>query len=136
MQNIKVSRYRNPGAAGWAGYMEPADKSWIGFIGLDGRPLFFLNRDPASGAIIGDDPAKHEADIAAHAAEGGLRTGMRVEPGGIVAAWVEPGEPMFPLGVDGTGGVGISVEGQQWADEAERRLAFVRDRDGGGPTAG
>jgi hypothetical protein len=51
MQKIKVTRYSDPLAVGWAGYIEPEDGSWIAFIGLDGRPVFFLNRDPA-GAVL------------------------------------------------------------------------------------
>lgn len=107
MQNIKVTRYVNPKATGWAGYIEPDDLSWIAFVGLDGRPVFFLNRDPATGAILGDDPAEHAKDIAgaARVAEaGGGRTGMTmaVEAGpewsvGAVAV-------VGPLGVSGNGG--------------------------------
>jgi len=50
MQSIKVTRYDNPKALGWVGYIEPADASWIAFIDLEGRPVFFLTRD-ASGAV-------------------------------------------------------------------------------------
>lgn len=64
MQSIKVTRYADPAATHWAGYIEPADKGWIAYIDLDGRPLFFLNRDPETGAVLSDDPEKHEAEIA------------------------------------------------------------------------
>ncbi len=64
MQNIIVTRYPSPKATGWAGYIEPADKGWIAFIGLDGKPVFFLNRDPATGAVLPDDPAEAEAQLA------------------------------------------------------------------------
>lgn len=50
MQNIKVGRYSDPKALGWVGWIEPEDLSWIAFIGLNGRPVFFLNRDPRTGA--------------------------------------------------------------------------------------
>ena len=64
MQNIHVSRYEQPKQVGWAGYLEPADRAWIAFIGLDGKPTFFLNRDPATGAVLPDDPAERETALA------------------------------------------------------------------------
>ncbi len=51
MQSINVRRYSNPKAVGWAGWIEPEDRSWIAFIDLEGRPLFFLNRDPKTGEV-------------------------------------------------------------------------------------
>jgi len=45
MQNIQIKRYANPRAVGYAGYLEPEDRSWIAFIDNDGRPGFFLDRD-------------------------------------------------------------------------------------------
>lgn len=61
MQNIVVGRYSStPGPDGtpgvgvhWQGWIEPQDKSWIAFIDCDGRPVFFLNRDPETGAVCG-----------------------------------------------------------------------------------
>lgn len=61
MQNVTVSRYRKGFTADgtphignfWQGYIEPADKSWIVFIDVDGRPLVFLDRDPVTGAVAG-----------------------------------------------------------------------------------
>jgi hypothetical protein len=78
MQNITVTRYPNPKEVGWAGYIEPADRSWIAFIGRDGRPLFFLNRNPDTGAVLSDDVVEHAADLREQRENGGLRTGMRV----------------------------------------------------------
>jgi hypothetical protein len=52
MQNISVKRYSNPQAVGWAGWLEPEDRSWIAFIDLEGRPRFFLDRDPVTGGVI------------------------------------------------------------------------------------
>jgi len=105
--NVKISRYANPRAHGWVGTMEPEDRTWIAFIGLDGAPRFFLHRDPVTGAILGHDPAEHAADIAAIRAEGGLRTGMRNDGS---AQWpegerdpLEIGEVVYPLGVSGSG---------------------------------
>jgi len=108
MQSIHVTRYKHPKATGWAGYIEPADKSWIAFVGLDGRPIFFLHRDPETGAILGDDPEKHAEDIAALRREGGLRTGMVFDGSSVPEPGTrsphELGERIIPLGVDGGGG--------------------------------
>ncbi len=54
MDNIIVGRYCAAGRAshGYAGWIEPVDKSWIAFIDTAGRPQFFLDRDPATGAIL------------------------------------------------------------------------------------
>ena len=54
MQNIHVKRYSDPTAVGYAGWIEPADRSWIAFIDLDGRATFFLERD-ATGAVVKRD---------------------------------------------------------------------------------
>lgn len=50
MGNITVGRYANPQSAGYAGWLEPDDRSWIAFVDLEGRPVFFLDRDPETGA--------------------------------------------------------------------------------------
>lgn len=110
MQNISVTRYSNPKATGWAGYIEPADLSWIAFIGLDGRPMFFLNRDPATGAILSDDPEARErgiAQAAETAARGSAHTGMKI-PAEKAPEWsVGPVAVVGPLGVSGIGGVDV-----------------------------
>lgn len=36
----------------WQGWIEPDDRSWIAFIDMDGKPTFFLNRDPVTGAVL------------------------------------------------------------------------------------
>jgi hypothetical protein len=64
MQDITVRRYANPAEIGYAGWIEPRDKSWIAFVDLAGKPTFFLNRDPVTGGILSDDASKHEAEIA------------------------------------------------------------------------
>ena len=51
MQSITVHRYNDPESAGWAGWIEPEDRSWIIFIGLDGSPSFFPTRD-TTGAVV------------------------------------------------------------------------------------
>jgi hypothetical protein len=65
MQNIIITRYPDPKATGWAGYLEPADKSWIAFVALDGKPFFWLHRDPVTGACLSADPEEREAELAA-----------------------------------------------------------------------
>jgi len=64
MQNVKISRYARPLDCGWAGWIEPEDRSWIVFIDLQGMPVFFLSRDPKTGAICPDDPTARERHIA------------------------------------------------------------------------
>jgi hypothetical protein len=49
MQNIKVGRYKNPQAVGYAGWID--GESWIAFVDLDGRATFFPERDE-TGAIV------------------------------------------------------------------------------------
>lgn len=52
MQNITVGRYEQPSVTkDWQGWIEPDDLSWIAFIGADGVPIVFLDRDPISGAV-------------------------------------------------------------------------------------
>lgn len=63
MQSISIKRYPKPTLIGWAGFLEPADKLWIAFIDLDGRPTFFLNRDPESGCVLPDDPTERDAAL-------------------------------------------------------------------------
>ena len=55
MQNIIVRRYTDR-SHGWQGWIEPEDKSWIAFIDAEGRPLFFLDRDPDTGAVLPAPP--------------------------------------------------------------------------------
>jgi hypothetical protein len=104
MPNIKVQRYAHPKETGWAGYIEPADLSWIAFIGLDGLPRFFLNRDQETGAILPDDPEERDdwLNVLRSGAQPGLRTGMPED--GTVGGALSPGERVFPLGIDGRGG--------------------------------
>jgi hypothetical protein len=51
MQNIQVGRYDNPQAVGYAGWIQPKDRSWIAFIDMRGRATFYLERDE-TGAIV------------------------------------------------------------------------------------
>lgn len=52
MDNIHVGRYSNPEGTGWAGWIEPDDKRWILFVGLNGETEFFDKRDPMTGAVL------------------------------------------------------------------------------------
>ena len=53
MQNIIVGRYEYPEFTGWAGWIEPEDKSWIVFVKNDHSVEVYLERDPETGAVIG-----------------------------------------------------------------------------------
>lgn len=64
MQNIHVVRYGSPKETGWAGYIEPEDQTWIAFIDLEGRPKFYLHREPETGAVLPDDPVEREEMLA------------------------------------------------------------------------
>lgn len=53
MCNIKVGRYADPETQKvWQGWIEPEDLSWIIFVDAAGQPVAFLNRDPATGAVV------------------------------------------------------------------------------------
>lgn len=109
--NIKVSRYPDPKAIGWAGYIFPEDNSWIAFIDLTGKPYFFLHRHPVTGAILPDDPMEREVAIREIDAERerSLHTGVCLTPeeAALPGVVTPPGSAVPPLGIDGTGGVGI-----------------------------
>ncbi len=49
MTNIKVGRYQDPQAVGYAGWIEDEEKTWIAFIDLEGKPTFWLNREDKGG---------------------------------------------------------------------------------------
>lgn len=107
MQDLKITRYAHPKAHGWAAYVEPKDCSFIMFIGTDNRPLVYVSRDPETGGILGDDTSPEA--IATLRALPGLRIGMRqdgCDPEN--SGSLEIGERVFPLGIDGTGGIGIA----------------------------
>jgi len=60
MKDITIGRYDDPDkTGGWAGWVEPKDKSWILFIDKDGDTLFWPERD-ADGGVVGE-PAKAAA---------------------------------------------------------------------------
>jgi hypothetical protein len=52
MTNITVGRYTHESVTkDWQGWIEPDDLSWIAFIDAEGKPTFFLDRDPETGAV-------------------------------------------------------------------------------------
>lgn len=57
MPNIKIYRYNETAA----GYIEPEDKSWILFIGLDGAPLFYPHRAP-DGRVLCEGMGRHNVE--------------------------------------------------------------------------
>lgn len=50
MQNITVGRYDVEGN-GYAGWIEPDDRSWILFVTDDHSVEMYLDRDPETGAV-------------------------------------------------------------------------------------
>lgn len=54
MVNIHIGRYHDPSeTGGWAGWVEPDDKSWILFIAEDGTVQFYSERDE-NGGVVGE----------------------------------------------------------------------------------
>lgn len=51
MGSITVGRYSDPASVGYQGWIEPDDRTWIGYVACDETPVFFLNRDPETGAV-------------------------------------------------------------------------------------
>jgi hypothetical protein len=124
MMNIKVSRYEDPHATGWAGYIQPEDRSWIAFIGLDGRPVFFLHRDE-NGGVLPDDPVERAACLKERAQENrrALYTGVTMTEEDLVdpkKGCTDPkaGEVIFPLGVSGSGS-GVDVPSRDGSGGSE-----------------
>lgn len=51
MGNVTVGRYDHPSQVGYQGWIEPQDMTWVAFVGNDGAPVVFLDRDPVTGAV-------------------------------------------------------------------------------------
>lgn len=51
VNDVHVQRYADPEQVGYQGWIEPADRSWIVFVDLDGKPSLFDKRD-ANGAVV------------------------------------------------------------------------------------
>jgi len=52
VQNIIVGRYSELESAGYQGWLEPDDKTWIMYVANDGTPTVFLNRNPDTGEVL------------------------------------------------------------------------------------
>lgn len=52
MPKLKIGRYDAKQTTNFAGYVEPEDRSWILFVGRDGKPVLFTDRDPKTGAVL------------------------------------------------------------------------------------
>ena len=50
MDKITIKRY-DPSVAGYQGTIEPEDRSWIVYVGIDGVPLFYPHRAPDGGVL-------------------------------------------------------------------------------------
>jgi hypothetical protein len=55
--SLRLRRYADAASTGWQGSLEPADRSWILFSDLDGRPRLFLSRSPNGLALPAAAPA-------------------------------------------------------------------------------
>lgn len=55
MPGITIGRYDHESITkDWAGWFEPADKSWIIYTDSEGKPaIYYPEREP-SGAVIGE----------------------------------------------------------------------------------
>lgn len=55
MPAITIGRYDHDSITkDWAGWIEPADKSWIIYTDADGKPALYYPNRAANGAVIGD----------------------------------------------------------------------------------
>ena len=63
MFNIRIGRYDDPSkTGGWAGSVEPDDKSWILFLAEDGGVQFYADRDE-DGGVIGDPTVRAAPEL-------------------------------------------------------------------------
>lgn len=60
MDTITIKRYDST-TAGYQGYIEPADRSWILYIGVDGSPLFYPHR-AADGGVLCEPVGPHNTE--------------------------------------------------------------------------
>lgn len=111
MQEIKIERYADPINAGHAGYIEPADKSWIVYIGLDGTPRFYPHRDD-TGAVqdsgYGPKTATPGDDLIA-----------------FVRRWLD-GPPSYSQGSLASGSATEDNNRARWREDMRNRAAVLR----------
>jgi hypothetical protein len=54
MPGITIGRYDHESITkDWAGWIEPADKSWIIYTNADGKPAAYYPKRKKNGAVIG-----------------------------------------------------------------------------------
>lgn len=55
MSNITIGRYTHESVTkDFAGWFEPADRSWIIYTDANGKPAIYYPERDASGAVIGE----------------------------------------------------------------------------------
>lgn len=55
MSNLTIGRYDHESITkDFAGYIEPAEKSWIIYLDADGKPALYWPKRDADGGVIGD----------------------------------------------------------------------------------
>lgn len=55
MSNLTIGRYQHESVTkDYAGWIEPADGSWIIYLDADGRPSVYYAERDADGAVLGD----------------------------------------------------------------------------------
>ena len=54
MKNIKIGRYADPQAIGYTGWIEPEDRTWTLFIGLDGAAELYSTTVEPAEPVAGD----------------------------------------------------------------------------------
>lgn len=55
MTNITIGRYDHKSITkDYAGYVEPADRSWIIYLDADGKPAVYYPERDSEGGVIGD----------------------------------------------------------------------------------
>lgn len=55
MSNLTIGRYDHESITkDFAGYIEPADKSWIIYLDADGKPALYWPERDADGGVIGE----------------------------------------------------------------------------------
>lgn len=55
MSTITIGRYDHESITqDYAGYIEPADRSWIIYLDADGKPSVYYPERENNGAVVGD----------------------------------------------------------------------------------
>lgn len=64
MSNLTIGRYDHESITkDWAGYIEPADKSWIIYLDAAGKPTLYYPEREASGAVVGEGLPLNEGEF-------------------------------------------------------------------------